>query len=83
MKVSSWCLKNERTSGSDDGRWETGENHKMVKRRRIEVKRKREILAALDIADEKYTQKEMIRGELSYIDGSRNEKALTQNSCWF
>lgn len=60
--MSSWCLKNERTSGSDDGRWETGENHKMVKRRRTEVKRKREILAALDIADEKYTRKEMIWG---------------------
>ena len=77
--MSSWCLKNERSRGSDDGRWETGEDHKMVKR--IEVKRKREILAALDIADEKYTQKEMMRGESSYIDGSRNEKALTQNSC--
>jgi hypothetical protein len=34
----------------------------MVKRRRTEVKRKREILAALDIADEKYTRKEMIWG---------------------
>lgn len=76
MKVSSWCITNERTFGrSDDGRWETGENHRMVKIRRIEVKRKREILRAPDIVVEKSTQNEMMG-----IDGSRKDKVLTPKS---